>query len=122
MKILSTWSDGATRQFHDVDMGRDALAELEAWRTTDKAHTVRIEHDDDFGSSAWIVVLSRGKKRVHAVEWWGFDPDEPPPAQPEVLYVCFDVPPSDEFDANVGLKATILAAVDEARRQRNEAA
>lgn len=117
MKIISTQIVDGVRQIHGVDMSRDAMAELEAWVMAHKAHSVVIGHDDGYGASAWNVALShRGLEPVRAAEWWGYDPKEPP-GNPAYLYACFDRLPDDDFDDQVGLKATILAAVDEARRR-----
>lgn len=120
MKIISTQIIDGVRQIHDVDMNRDAMAELEAWQSAAKAHSVMIDHDDGYGTSSWGVSLSRGfggkPETIRAAEWWGYDPEEPP-GNPAYLYACFDRAPDDDFDDQVGLKATILAAVDEARRR-----
>lgn len=119
MTIISTHATGPNdRRWHHVPTDRNALLELELWQAEHKARSVDVSHDDGYGAGSWGVALRQGSDALTVVEWTNYDPTEPPPALAGHLYVCHnEADPEVIGDDWVGLKATILAAVDEARRR-----
>lgn len=47
-----------------VSDGIDALKALEDWRSEEKCRSVKIEIDDGYGATCWMVELSRGTQKV----------------------------------------------------------
>ena len=99
---------------------RDAIAELETWKSKHKARSCSIHIDDGYGASCWVVELKgENKGEVHAAEVNFFlgTPTK------NTIFVHFEKLDgtmvksdgniiSDEDNDWPGLAATILAAID----------
>lgn len=113
MKPVAIVTENGETKSYPIDMDRDALAELEAWVSEHKAHSVDIMIDDGYGATHWEVLLHfGGGEQVRALDWGPADTTK----HVGVVYACVEDPDDPEADDPPGLKATILAAIDHARR------
>lgn len=104
--------NGETKRY-PIDMERDALAELEAWNDEHKRRHVDISRDDGYGATYWEVTLHGvGTRTVRAIDWGPTDTTK----HVGVVYACVEDPDDPDDADGPGLKATILAAIDHARR------
>lgn len=106
------------RKLYPVDLDRDPLAELEAWRCEHKDHWVSVTCDDGYGAGGWSVDLyteRRGDGGVSVVECGGTIDDVS--GVPYFVYVVAEYEDGTDW---AGIEATILAAVDHARRVKGD--
>lgn len=112
VKPVAIVTKGDETKRYPIDMDRDALAELEAWVNEHKSHAVDVEIGDGYSAAFWEVLLRTSRIKVRAIDWGPTDTTK----HEGVVYACVEDPDDPDDPDGPGLKATILAAIDHARR------